>query len=77
KPVMADLRKQGGTSNNGFQTVQMKDFHGPLDNEKPTNDLVDDTRKKLHYFDRDDMEFDDLAHVVEEAEHRNASIENG
>ncbi|GKA46331.1 hypothetical protein Tco_0739214 [Tanacetum coccineum] len=33
---MADLRKQGGTSNDGFQTVQRKDFRGPLGSKKGT-----------------------------------------
>nr|GEV15117.1 hypothetical protein [Tanacetum cinerariifolium] len=32
---------------------------------------------KLHYFDRDDMEFDDMEHGVEEAEQRNASSDDG
>ncbi|GJR37007.1 hypothetical protein Tco_1212691 [Tanacetum coccineum] len=114
KHVLADLRKQRGTSNDDFQTVQRKAFCGPRvnkqgtrDNGKPVDDLVDNTRKnlkappmkygiwsgrkadspkrnviffpetKLHYFDRDDMEFDDMKHVVEKAEHRNASRENG
>nr|GEY90414.1 hypothetical protein [Tanacetum cinerariifolium] len=36
KRVMADLRKQGGTSNDGFQTVQMKYFRGPLGIKKRT-----------------------------------------
>ncbi|GJT05975.1 reverse transcriptase domain-containing protein [Tanacetum coccineum] len=55
KRVMVDLRKQGGTSNDGFQTVQRKAFCGPLvskqgtgeDNGKPMDDLIDDTRKKV------------------------------
>nr|GEY65131.1 hypothetical protein [Tanacetum cinerariifolium] len=80
------------------------------DNEKPMDDLVDDTRKKMeappkktprktsiwldrkadspkrnvvfsfeahvHYFDRDDMDLDDMRHAVEEMEHRNAYSEN-
>ncbi|GJU16864.1 hypothetical protein Tco_1144830 [Tanacetum coccineum] len=147
---MADLRKQGGTSNDGFQTVQRKDFRGPLgskkgtvgnhclakqhmpksayqkkttstpvsnsfsaleeDNEKAMDDLVDDTRKKMeahpkktsrktaiwsgrksdspkrnvafspemkvHCFDRDDMDFDDMRQAVEEVEHNNAYNDN-
>ncbi|GKD92602.1 hypothetical protein Tco_1372439 [Tanacetum coccineum] len=50
---MADLRKQGGTSNHGFQTIQRKDFHGPFGhkkgdtNGKHMDDLVDDTQKKI------------------------------
>ncbi|GJX99533.1 hypothetical protein Tco_0356552 [Tanacetum coccineum] len=48
------------------------------DSGKPIDDLVDDTRRLLlHYFDRDDMEFDDKDQVVEEAVHGNASRENG
>ncbi|GJT09612.1 JmjC domain-containing protein [Tanacetum coccineum] len=122
KRVIADLRKQGGTSNDGFQTVQRKDVRGPLttstplsnafsvldeDNEKPMDDLVDDTRKKVgaspkktsilsgrkadspksnvvfspetkvHCFDRDNMEFDDMEQVVEEEGHGSASSGNG
>ncbi|GJU89006.1 hypothetical protein Tco_1301429 [Tanacetum coccineum] len=106
--------KQGGTSNDSFQTVQKMAFCGPLvnkqgtgDNGKHMDDLVDDTRKKveashrktdiwsgrkvnspkrnivfspetkLNYFDKDDMEFDDMKQVVEEAEHGNAFSENG
>ncbi|GJV20154.1 hypothetical protein Tco_1369174 [Tanacetum coccineum] len=71
---MADVRKPEGTSNDGFQTVQRKDFRGPLgskkgtvDNEKPMDDLVDDTRKKMEappkktpYLAGDDMDFDDM-----------------
>ncbi|GJW23637.1 reverse transcriptase domain-containing protein [Tanacetum coccineum] len=30
KRVITDLRKHGGTSNDGFQSFQNKDFHGPL-----------------------------------------------
>nr|GEX15265.1 hypothetical protein [Tanacetum cinerariifolium] len=52
------LRKQGETPIDGFQTVQWKDFCGPLvnkkgtvaleeDNRKPTDDLVDDIHKKM------------------------------
>ncbi|GJZ83230.1 zinc knuckle CX2CX4HX4C containing protein [Tanacetum coccineum] len=54
KRVITDLRKHRGTSNDGFQSFQNKDFHGPLvikhgtgDNGKPMSDLVDDTRKKV------------------------------
>ncbi|GKA89206.1 zinc knuckle CX2CX4HX4C containing protein [Tanacetum coccineum] len=77
------------------------------DNEKPMDDLVDDTQKKVeapprktciwsgrkvdspkrnvvfspkmkvHYFDRDDMEFDDMGHAVEEEENDNTYSENG
>nr|GEX80856.1 hypothetical protein [Tanacetum cinerariifolium] len=32
---------------------------------------------KLHYFDRDDMEFEDFKQVVKEAKHENASSKNG
>ncbi|GKF94063.1 hypothetical protein Tco_0283763, partial [Tanacetum coccineum] len=96
--VMADLRNHGGTSNDGFQTVHMKDFCGPLgrkkgmignslpnqqmpkhqkktstlmsnafsaleeDNEKPMDDLVDDTRRKYTL----------LKNAVKEVEHGNA-----
>nr|GEV28614.1 hypothetical protein [Tanacetum cinerariifolium] len=137
----------GGTSNDGFQAVQRKDFRGPLgskkgavgnlclvkqhmpksayrkkttstpgsnsfsaleeDNEK----AMDDTRKKMEappkktprktaiwsgrkagslkrnvafspemkvcYFDRDDMDFDDMGQAVEEVEHENAYNDNG
>ncbi|GJR24062.1 zinc knuckle CX2CX4HX4C containing protein [Tanacetum coccineum] len=79
------------------------------DNEKPMDDLVDDTQKKMeappkktprktgiwsgrkadspkrnvvfspetkvHYFDRDDMEFDEMGKAVEEVEHENAYSE--
>ncbi|GKB07383.1 hypothetical protein Tco_0835667 [Tanacetum coccineum] len=34
KHAMADVRKPGGTSNDGFQTVQRKDFRGPLGSKK-------------------------------------------
>ncbi|GKA56637.1 hypothetical protein Tco_0755709 [Tanacetum coccineum] len=48
------------------------------DNGKPTDDLVDDPQKKgVHYFDRDDMEFDDMGHAIEEVEHEIAYSENG
>ncbi|GJW38080.1 probable indole-3-pyruvate monooxygenase YUCCA10 [Tanacetum coccineum] len=85
KRVMADLRKQGGTSNDGFQTVQMKDSRDPLsskkrdDNEKPMDDLVDDTRKKMEAPPKktDDMKFDDTGQAVEEVEHENAYSEIG
>nr|GEX15482.1 hypothetical protein [Tanacetum cinerariifolium] len=80
-------------------------------NEKPTDDLTDDTRKKMeappkkaprktdiwssrktdypkrnvvfspkmnvHYFDRDDMDFDDMGWVAKELEHRNVYSKNG
>nr|GEU85032.1 hypothetical protein [Tanacetum cinerariifolium] len=111
---MADLRKQGGTSNDGFQAVQRKDFHGPLGSKKGAVDnekAMDDTRKKMkalpkktprktaiwsgrkadslkrnvafspemkvHYFDRDAMDFDDMGQAVEEVEHENAYNDNG
>nr|GEV38763.1 reverse transcriptase domain, reverse transcriptase zinc-binding domain protein [Tanacetum cinerariifolium] len=44
KRVMVDLREEGGTSTDGFQTIQRKAFH---DNEKHGDDLVDDTQKKM------------------------------
>ncbi|GJY01623.1 reverse transcriptase domain-containing protein [Tanacetum coccineum] len=81
------------------------------DNEKPMDDLVDDTLKKveappkktprkigiwsgrkanspkrnivfspetkIHYFNRDDMEFDDMGQVVVEEENENTYSENG
>nr|GEW51498.1 hypothetical protein [Tanacetum cinerariifolium] len=33
---MVDLRKHGGTSNDGFQTVEMKYFRGPHGSKKGT-----------------------------------------
>ncbi|GKD96032.1 hypothetical protein Tco_1379929 [Tanacetum coccineum] len=119
KRVMADLRKHKGTFNDGFQTIQRKDFCGPLGSKKgmvgryrkPMDDLVDDTQKKIkappkktprktdiwsgrkadsskrnivfshetkvNYFDRDDMDFDDIGQAVEEVQHENAYSENG
>ncbi|GJV01313.1 zinc knuckle CX2CX4HX4C containing protein [Tanacetum coccineum] len=79
KRVMADLRKQRGTSNDALEA----------NNEKPMDDLIDDTQKKMkaphkkapktgrkanslkgnvvfspetkvNYFDREDMDFDDM-----------------
>ncbi|GJU26423.1 reverse transcriptase domain, reverse transcriptase zinc-binding domain protein [Tanacetum coccineum] len=54
KHGMVDLRKQGGMSNDGFQTIQKKDFHGPFGskqgteyNAEPLDDFVDDTWKKM------------------------------
>ncbi|GJS37353.1 hypothetical protein Tco_0535735 [Tanacetum coccineum] len=52
------------------------------DNRKPMDVLVDDTRKKVEAPPSktgiwDDMKFDDMEHVVKEAEHGNASSENG
>ncbi|GJV14504.1 hypothetical protein Tco_1359827 [Tanacetum coccineum] len=32
---------------------------------------------KVHYFDKDDMDFDDMGQTVEEVEHRNTYSENG
>ncbi|GJS75689.1 homeodomain-like protein [Tanacetum coccineum] len=51
KRAMVDLIKEGGTPNDGFQTVQRKGFRGPLvskqeDIMKHMDDLVDNTRKK-------------------------------
>nr|GEW29831.1 hypothetical protein [Tanacetum cinerariifolium] len=147
KRVMADLRKQGGNSNDGFRHVQKMAFCGPLiskygtgdnhslpkqqvpkfayqkkttsttvsnafstieeDNGKHMDDLVHDTRKKveashrkigicsgrkadspkrnivfsletkLNYFNKDDIDFDDMKQAVKEAEHGNAFSENG
>ncbi|GJU33577.1 hypothetical protein Tco_1181931 [Tanacetum coccineum] len=57
KHVIADLinlKKQGGTSNDGFQNVQRKGVRDPLvskhearDNGQPVDDLVDGTSKKV------------------------------
>ncbi|GJW08709.1 hypothetical protein Tco_1571132 [Tanacetum coccineum] len=49
------------------------------DNGKPMDALIDDTGKKVevHYFDMDDMKFDDMRHAIEEAEYENAYSENG
>ncbi|GJS26533.1 hypothetical protein Tco_0487153 [Tanacetum coccineum] len=49
------------------------------DNGNVMDDLVADTRKKvkLHYFDRDALEFANMDQVVEEAEHENAPNEHG
>ncbi|GJX56677.1 zinc knuckle CX2CX4HX4C containing protein [Tanacetum coccineum] len=125
KRVMADVRKPKGTSNDGsklskgsiFEVLFVAKGDGSSfsaleeDNEKPMDDLVDDTRKKMkappkktprktsiwsgrkadspkrnvvfsleaqaHYFDRDDMDFDDMRHAVEEMEHKNAYSKNG
>ncbi|GJU67156.1 hypothetical protein Tco_1253415 [Tanacetum coccineum] len=42
------------------------------DNDNSIDDMVDDTRKKvIHYFDGDDMQFDDMGLVDEEVEHGN------
>ncbi|GJZ02446.1 hypothetical protein Tco_0520407 [Tanacetum coccineum] len=150
--VMMHTIKQGGTSNDGFQSFKMKDFRGPLgskkgtvgnhnlpkqqmpkyacqkkttstpvsnsfsaleeDSEKLMDDLVDDTLKKIeappkkktpkktsiwsrrkadspkrnvvfspetkvHYFDKDDLDFDNTGQVVEKVEQRNAYSEIG
>nr|GFD12447.1 hypothetical protein [Tanacetum cinerariifolium] len=82
KHGMVDLRKQGGTSNDGFQTVQKKDFHGPFGSKQG---IVDSSKRnvvfapetKVYYFDRKDMECNDMGHAVEEVEHENTYSENG
>ncbi|GKF82876.1 hypothetical protein Tco_0244532 [Tanacetum coccineum] len=45
--------------------------------DSPKRNLVFSPEMKVHYFDRDYMEFDDMGHVVEEVEHENAYSENG
>nr|GFC23382.1 hypothetical protein [Tanacetum cinerariifolium] len=45
--------------------------------DSPKGNIVFSPKTKRRYFDRDDMEFDDMEHVVEDAEHGNASSENG
>nr|GEU65978.1 hypothetical protein [Tanacetum cinerariifolium] len=113
KHAMADVRKLEGTSNDGFQTVQRKDFRGPLGSKKgtimrnlwttwltihgriwrllprrlriwpgrkadsPKRNVVFSPEAHIHYFDRDDMDFDDMGQAAEEVEHRNAYSENG
>ncbi|GJU34450.1 hypothetical protein Tco_1182804 [Tanacetum coccineum] len=71
-----------GTSNN----MEIKGASTPVsnaisaleeDNGKPMDALIDDTGKKVHYFDMDDMKFDDMRHAIEEAEYENAYSENG
>ncbi|GJX97077.1 hypothetical protein Tco_0352875 [Tanacetum coccineum] len=84
---MADLRNQGLTSNDGFKTVQRK---ASLVNtrkkavapprygrnaDSPKRNVVFSPETKIHYFDRDDMDFDDIEQVVVETEHGNASGE--
>nr|GFA45123.1 hypothetical protein [Tanacetum cinerariifolium] len=56
-------------------TDRQHDEEGEADS--PKGNTVFSSKTKLRYFDRDDMEFDDMEHVVEEAEHGNASSENG
>ncbi|GJZ60777.1 zinc knuckle CX2CX4HX4C containing protein [Tanacetum coccineum] len=68
RPVMKP--KSSTPVSNSFSTLE--EYNG-----NSMDDLADDTRKKLYYFDRDDMEFDDMKQVVEEAKHGNASSENG
>ncbi|GJW79160.1 hypothetical protein Tco_0140842 [Tanacetum coccineum] len=54
------------------------------DNEKSMDDLADSPKRnvvfsletKVHYFDKDDMDFDDMGQKVEEVEHMNAYSEN-
>ncbi|GJW32487.1 hypothetical protein Tco_0052519 [Tanacetum coccineum] len=60
--------KQKDVQDNGFQTE---------DNGNSMDDLVDDTRKKLHYFDMDVLEFTNMDQLVEEAEHRNGPSKQG
>nr|GEX44827.1 zinc knuckle CX2CX4HX4C [Tanacetum cinerariifolium] len=49
------------------------------DNGNPMDGLVDETRKKVevHYFDMDDMKFDDMGHATEGWEHENTYNDNG
>nr|GEU40727.1 ribonuclease H-like domain-containing protein [Tanacetum cinerariifolium] len=41
------------------------------------NETLFSLLKKVHYFDRDDMEFDDVGHAAEKVEHENAYSKNG
>nr|GEU73285.1 hypothetical protein [Tanacetum cinerariifolium] len=44
--------------------------------DSPKRNVVFSHETKLHYFNRDDMEFDDMEQVVKEAQHENASRKN-
>ncbi|GJS79150.1 hypothetical protein Tco_0729031 [Tanacetum coccineum] len=45
--------------------------------DSPERNVVFSPETKVHYFDRGDMEFDDMRQVVEEVEHENDYSENG
>ncbi|GJZ55759.1 hypothetical protein Tco_0610952 [Tanacetum coccineum] len=76
---MADVRKPEGTSNDGFQTVQRKDFRGPLGSKKGTVDNEKPMDEWLRYTDELELLPEDsvFGRAVEEVEHRNAYSENG
>ncbi|GKD13039.1 hypothetical protein Tco_1197446, partial [Tanacetum coccineum] len=43
----------------------------------PIRNVVFSRETKVHYFDKDDMKFDDMGHAVKKVEHENASSGNG
>ncbi|GKB85138.1 hypothetical protein Tco_0957410 [Tanacetum coccineum] len=45
--------------------------------ESPKRNIVFFHEMNVHYFDRDDMKFDDIGHAVEEVAHENAYSGNG
>nr|GEV38255.1 hypothetical protein [Tanacetum cinerariifolium] len=45
--------------------------------DSPKRNLVFSLETKVHYFDWDDMEFDDVRHAFEEVDHENVYSKNG
>ncbi|GKF24586.1 hypothetical protein Tco_0076908 [Tanacetum coccineum] len=45
--------------------------------ESPKRNVVFSSETNVHYFDRDDMEFDDMGQAAEGREHENAYNDNG
>ncbi|GKD80651.1 zinc knuckle CX2CX4HX4C containing protein [Tanacetum coccineum] len=45
--------------------------------DSPKRNVVFSPETKVHYFDRDDMDFDDMGKAIEEVEHENAYSGNG
>ncbi|GJR29853.1 hypothetical protein Tco_1106085 [Tanacetum coccineum] len=45
--------------------------------DSPERNVVFSPETKLHYFDRDDIEFEDMEQAIEEVEYGNTSSENG
>ncbi|GKF87502.1 hypothetical protein Tco_0258379, partial [Tanacetum coccineum] len=45
--------------------------------DSPKRNVVFSPETKVHYFDRDDMDFNDMGQAIEEVEHENAYSGNG